>query len=156
MEQGTPSSPPVPVGGVQVASMRAGKAAVEGAAAMTSLGAGNSSSTSYLHSSRRRAPLTSSSIPGIVGVAAGVARRGIITAPVTVGAGVACHSNSPTAPAGEDASFILERGVVLMGARAGGSHGALIVEVTWGAFSLPPLARNLSVSSNSRGTLTDR
>ena len=139
--------------------MGAGKAAVEGAAAMTSLSAGTSSSTSYLHSSRSRAPPTSSSIssiPGIMGVVAGVARRGITTAPVTVGAGVACQSNSPTAPAGEDASFIIERGVVLIGSGAGGSHGALVVEVTWGAFPLRPLARNLSVSSNSRGTLTDR
>ena len=120
MERGTPSSPPVPVGGVEVASMEPGKRRLK---AMISLSIGTSSSTSYLHSSRRRAPRTSSSIssiPGIVGVAAGVARRGIITAPVTLGAGVACQSNSPTAPTGEDASFIIERGVVLMGSGAGG------------------------------------
>ena len=123
MKRGTPSSPPVPVGGGEGGLNGAGKAAVEGAAAMISLSIGTSSSTSYLHSSRRHAPRTSSSIssiPGIVGVAAGVARRGIITAPVTGGTGVACQSNSPTAPTGEDASFIIERGVVLMGSGAGG------------------------------------
>ena len=92
-----------------------GKAVTEGAAAMPSPSAGTCSSTSYLHSSRRRDPRTSTSIRSItdiVGVAAGVARRSSITAPVAVGAGVACHSNSPTAPAGEDASCSIKGGVV--------------------------------------------
>ena len=133
MKQGTPSSPPAPIGGAEVASMGDGETVAEGAVAMTSPSAQTYSSTSYLHSSRIRDPSTSTSIIsiiGIVGVAAGVARSSSITAPVTVGAGAAWHSSSPTAPAGEDASCIIKEGVVLIATGVGGSHGTLVVEVT--------------------------
>ena len=88
-----------------------GKAVTEGAAAMPSPSSGTCSSTSYLHSSRSRDPRTSTSIRSITDIV-GVARRSSITVPVAVGAGGACHSNSPTAPAGEDASCIIKGGVV--------------------------------------------
>ena len=159
MKQGTPSSPPAPIGGAEVASMGDGETVAEGAAAMTSPSAGTCPSISYLHSTRSRDPSTStsiSSITGIVEVAAGVARRGSITAPVTVEAGVVCHSNSPAAPAGEDASCIIKGGVVLIATGVGGRHETLVVEVTWGAVPLPPLARSLTVSSNGREPLADR
>ena len=179
MERGKPLSPAAPAGGAEVAKMGDGETVVERAAgtkdenvrgtgnsariktstAMTSLSAGTGSSTSYLHSNSNRNPGTSSrrrSIPGIVGVAAGAAHRSSITRPVMVGARATCHSNSPTRPTGKNASCIIKERVVLVGARAGSSHGTLVGEVTWGEVPLPPLARNLTASSNSGASLADR
>ena len=112
MERGMPSSPPAPVGGAEMASTGKGETAEE-AAVMTSRSAETGSSTGYLHSSRSGDPSTSSSIrsiPGIVGVTAGVVRHSSITAPVTVRAGAACHSNFSTVPAGEEANCIIKGG----------------------------------------------
>ena len=118
----------------------------------TSPSAGSGSSTSYLRCSSSRSPSTRSSrssIPSVVGVVAGAARRSSITAPVTVGAGLACHSNSPTR------QLHHQRGGGPGGGGGRGSHGALVGEVIWGAFPLPPLVRNLTPSSNSGDPLTD-
>ena len=179
MERGTPLSPPAPADGAGVVKMGDGETAAEGAAGakdenrrgtensartitsmvMTSSSAGADSSTSYLHSNSSRNPSTTSSrcsFPGIVGMAAEAARRSNITGPVTAGTGAACHRNSLTVSVGEDASCIIKGGLVQVEAGAGGSHGALMGEVTWGAVALPPLTRNLTASSNRGGPLTDR
>ena len=179
MERSTPLSPPAPAGGAEVAEIGDGETAAEGAAGakdengrgggnsaptitsmvMTFSNAGTGSSTTYLHSSSSRNPSTTtsrSSFPGIVGMAAGAASRGNITVPVTAGAGAVCHRNSPTVSAGEDANCVIKARVVLVEAGAGGSHGALMGEVIWGAVPLPPLTRTLTASSNRGGPLTDR
>ena len=179
MRRGTPLSPPPPAGGVEVAKMGDRGTAAEGAAGANdenSRGAGNSpriiiptvmttsiagtgASTSYLHSSSSRNPGTNSnrsSFPGIVGVAAGASHHSSITTPVTAWAGAACYSNSPTVLAGKDASCIIKRKVVLVVAGAGGNYGALMVEVTWGAGRLTPLARNLTAGSNRGDPLMER
>ena len=179
MKRGTPLSPPAPAGGADAAKIGDGETAVEGAAGaeddnsrgtgnsvltitsmvMTSSSAGTGSSTSYLHSSSNRNPSTTgsrSSFSGIMGMAAGAARRSSNTVPVTAGAGAACHRNSPTLSAGENASCIIKGGLVLVEAGEGGSPGALMGEVTWGAVPLPPLARNLTASSNRGDPLMDR
>ena len=82
---------------------------------MTSPSAGTGSSTIYLHSTSS----SRSSVLGIVGVAARAARCSSITTPVTVGARAACHSNSSTVPAGEDAIGIIKGG----GGGPGGGGG---------------------------------
>ena len=143
MERGTPLPPPPPAGGAEVAKMGDRGTAAEGAAGandessreiekspriitlftvMTTLSAATGSSTSYLHSSSSRNPSTNSrrsSFPGIVGVAAGASHHSSITTPVTGGARVACHSNSPTLPAGKDASCTIKGRGVLVVAGAG-------------------------------------
>ena len=130
---GTPMSPRAPAGGADVVKIGDGETTAEGAAGakdensrgtgnsvraitsrvMTSSSAGTASSTTYLHSSSSRNLSTTSSrnsFPGIVGIAAGAARRSITTVPVMAEAGTACHRNSPTMFAGKDASCIIKGG----------------------------------------------
>ena len=90
---------------------------------MTTSSAGTGSSTSYLHNSSSRNPSTNrsrSSFPGFMGEAAGASHPSSITTPVTVGDEAACHNNSPTAPAGKDASCTIKGRVALVVEGAGG------------------------------------